>query len=277
MKRFENKVVFITGASAGIGAALAEEFARQGANVSLAARRRDRLDEIVARIGADRAMAVQCDVCSRESLDDAVRRTVDAYGRLDVAVANAGFGVNGPFVDLTTDDYRRQFETNVFGVIDTAYAALPYLRESQGVLAFVSSVLGRMGSPATSAYCASKFAVCGLAESLYYELAELGVAVTCVNPGVVESDFRMTDNQGRFRDGRKDPAPSWLVVPTSNAAREIVSAIYKRKPEAVITGHGKIATTLARHFPRTMRFVIRRASRGRIERVARAKRSGGMD
>ena len=72
--------------------------------------------------------------------------TLDAYGRIDVVVANAGFGVNGPFADLDTDDFRRQFDTNVFGVIDTAYATLPYLRESSGQLAIVSSVLGRIGA-----------------------------------------------------------------------------------------------------------------------------------
>lgn len=273
-RRFEGKSVFITGASAGIGAALARAFAREGALVALAARRPERLAEVRSAIEQESgtAIAVVCDVCDHDSTERAVADTVEAFGGIDVAVANAGFGVSNAFDKLTVDDFRRQFETNVFGLLETIKAVLPHLKESKGRLALVSSVMGRVGAPATSPYCASKFAVTGLAESLYYELAEDGVSVTCIEPGLVESDFRMTDNQGQFDPGKKDPAPQWLMMSSGKAARHIVGVIYRRKPEAVITMHGKLGVFLCRHFPRSFRTLVRLMTRGRIDEVQRRKR-----
>lgn len=258
-QRFQGKTVFITGASSGIGEALAHAFAAEGARLALTARRRDRLEkaaDALAHEGAE-VLAIKSDVTNRASLDAAVAQTAETFGSIDVAVANAGFGVTGPFQKLTADDFRRQFETNVFGVIETVYAVLPYLQASKGRLALISSVSGRVGSPGSSPYAASKFAVTGLAESIYYDLGSEGISVTCIEPGFVESNIRMTDNTGRFHEEWKDPVPQWLVVPRDRAARAMVRAVYKRKPEAVITGHGKVFVWLARHFPRTTRFVQR--------------------
>ncbi len=259
--RFQGSSVFITGASSGIGEALARAFALEGARLALAARRLERLESVRQELmpAAAEVLAVPCDVTSRPSLDAAVAQTAEAFGGIDVAVANAGFGVTGFFQDLSTADFRRQFETNVFGLLDTVYAVLPHVRASKGRLALISSVSGRVGSPASSPYVASKFAVTGLAESIYYDLRADGVSVTCIEPGFVESKIRMTDNAGRFHEDWNDPVPPWLVVPRDRAARAIVSAIYKRKPEAVITGHGKLAVWSARHFPRTVRFIQRQA------------------
>ena len=266
-KRFDGKTVFITGASSGIGAAVALEFAREGARVALAARRAERLEDIGGRIAAigGQALAVECDVRDRAGLDAAVARTVEAFGGIDVALANAGFGVGGLLENLDTDAYRRQFETNVFGVIETIYAVLPHLIRSKGRLGLVSSVAGRIASPLTSAYCASKAAVYGLAESLYYELAERGVAVTCIQPGFVESEIRHVDNKGVYHPESKDPVPKFLVVPTARAAREIVHYLYKRRFDAIITGHGRILVRLYRHCPRVVRAVTRLGTKGKLD------------
>lgn len=276
LRSFEGKSVFITGASSGIGRALAFEFAQQGARVALAARREDRLMEGVQEIEArgGTALAVVCDVTDRSSLDVAVARTVGAYGGIDVAVANAGFGVSGVFERLSAADFRRQFDTNVFGVIDTIYAVLPHLKRSKGRLGIVASILGRVGAPTSTAYCASKFALCGLAESLYYELAEHGVSVTCINPGIVASDIRRVDNRGVLHPNRPDPAAQLLCVPADRAARSIVRAIYKRRFEAIITGHGKAVVWVNRHFPRTFRSLIRLTTKTKLDRLQRAKRGG---
>ncbi|MDK1022552.1 MAG: SDR family NAD(P)-dependent oxidoreductase [Candidatus Hydrogenedentes bacterium] len=277
-KRFENKNAFITGGSSGIGAALGVAFAREGARVALAARSLDRLAESVHSVeeAGGSAIALQCDVTSRASIDEAVERAVEEFGGLDVVVANAGFGVDGLMTKLETEDYRRQFETNVFGVIDTVYATLPHLVESKGRLAIVSSVLGKIGRPAMSAYAASKFAVCGFAESIYYELADLGISVTCVNPGLVESNFRVVDNEGRFHEEWTDPAPQFFVMPAERAARDIVRAIYKRRFEANVTLHGKFGIFMNRHFPWMVRTAQRQLTRGRLhdfDRSAREKES----
>ena len=277
--RFEGNSIFITGGSSGIGAALAVAFAHEGAKVAVAGRREELLSAVVEDIQAAGAvgLAVVCDVTDRASLETAVEKTVETFGSLDVAIANAGFGVSGPLEKLTTDDFRRQFDTNVFGVIDTVYATLPHLIASKGRLAIVSSVMGKLGRPAMSAYAASKFALCGFAESIYFELAEQGVSVTCINPGLVESQFRQVDNKGRFHEGRKDPSPSWLVVPKERAARDMVKAVYRRKAEVTITGHGKAAVFVRSHFPGLFRTVLRLATKGRLDAFERALRDTSIN
>ena len=273
-KRFEDKTAFITGGSSGIGAALGVAFAREGARVALAARSLDRLAESVQAVeeAGGSAIALQCDVTNRASIDEAVVRAVEEFGGLDVVVANAGFGVDGLLTKLETEDYRRQFETNVFGMIDTVYATLPHLVESKGRLAIVSSVLGKIGRPAMSAYAASKFAVCGFAESIYYELAELGISVTCINPGLVESNFRVVDNEGRYREEWTDPAPQFFVMPAERAARDIVRAIHKRRFEVNVTLHGKFGIFMNRHFPWMLRTAQRQLTKGRVHEFDRSER-----
>ena len=254
-KRFQGKRAFITGASSGIGAATAVELARQGARVALAARRQDRLEEVRQRISTDggEAICVVCDVKDRATLDAAVAKTVEAFGGIDIAIANAGFGVTGPFEILRTASFRRQFDTNFFGVLDTVYAVLPHLIASKGQLALVSSVLGKIGMPLSAPYCASKFAVYGLAETLYFELAPKGVSVTCIIPGIVASEIRTVDNRGVQHPEGQDTAPKYLIVPTEVAAREIAYYLQKRKFEAVITRHGRVITWAFRHFPGVLR------------------------
>ena len=179
----------------------------------------------------------------------AVAEVVARWGRLDVAVANAGFGVAGSLEKLAVEDYRRQFETNFFGLLATAKAALPELKRSRGRLALVGSVSGLIGTPATSAYSASKFAVRGLALSLRPELAPLGISVTHIAPGFVTSEIRFKDNRGVLHEGARDPVPSWLVVPAEDAAKEIVRAVDRRAKERVVTFHGKVFVFVDRVLP----------------------------
>src|SRR5437899_7096570 len=130
MKRFPDAVVFITGASSGIGAALARRFAREGAAVALTARRVERLHELATELttAGARVVVTPCDVTVDEEVERAMARARQALGRVSVVVANAGFGVVGRVDRLTLEDYRRQFETNVFGVLRTVYAGLDDLK-----------------------------------------------------------------------------------------------------------------------------------------------------
>lgn len=243
-----DRVVLVTGASSGIGRALSEEYVRRGERVALVARRKDRLEELARALG-DRAFAVEGDVCADGALDHAVEQVLSRFGRLDVVVANAGFSVSGPLEKLTVDDYRRQLETNVFGMLRTIYATLPAVKAAHGSYALVGSVSGFVSVPGYTAYSMSKYAVRALAEGLDLELRPHGVSVTHVAPGFVESEIRVVDNRGRFREGRKDPIPSWLVVPSDKAAREIADAIDARKSEAIITNHGRVFASISRHAP----------------------------
>jgi len=253
--------VFITGGSSGIGAALARRFAQLRAKVVIAARSQERLEAVCQGIRAQGgwAQAVVCDVTDCLSVEKAVAFAVESLGGLDVVVANAGFGVVGRVEELTLEDFERQFETNVYGVIRTVKAALPALKESRGVLAIMGSVSGYFPSPGASAYAMSKFAVRALAESLRGELRPHGVSVVLISPGFVESNIRRVDNRGILRPEAPDPVPPWLIMSAEKAAKLMVRAILKRKPELVVTGHGKVAVFLARHFPRLTRALVSRS------------------
>jgi short-subunit dehydrogenase len=258
--RFAGQVALITGASSGIGAELARGFAREGANVALIARRTDRLEALAREIeqSGRRAIAIRGDVTVNGDLERAVGEARQALGKIDVVVANAGFGVVGPLSSLTLEDYRRQFETNVFGLLRTVYATLEELKKTQGRLVIIGSVSGHIGSPGASPYVMSKFAVRGLAECLFHELAPHGVSVTLISPGFVESEIRQVDNLGRWHSKAAAGVPRWLIMPAEKAARQIVRATARRQREVVITGHGKVAVFLQRHTPWLLAWLIRR-------------------
>jgi short-subunit dehydrogenase len=258
-KRLDGKVALITGASAGIGAAMAREFARRGADLVLTARRWERLEALALEIRAQgrRAVVVQCDVTVDGDLETAVAEALEKLGRIDYVIANAGFGVAGWFHRRKLDDYRRQFETNVFGVLRTAFAALPALETSGGCFAVMGSVMSHVSLPGTSPYAMSKHAVGGLAKALRAEWRPRGVSVTLLAPGFIDSEIRQVDNEGMRDPDRKDTIPRWLRMRTDTAARKMVTAVVRRKAEAVITFHGKVGVFLARHTPGLLELLIR--------------------
>lgn len=267
---FVDHVALITGASSGIGAALAVELARQGADVVVFARRADRLAAVAARVEAAgrRAVVVAGDVRVRADLDAAVAAGLAAFGRLDVVVANAGYAVVGRVEDLTVDDFRRQYETNVFGVLHTVHAALPALEAGGGRLGIVGSVAGHVSVPKVAPYSSSKFAVRAIADSLRGELAGSGVSVTHIAPGYVASEIRHKDNDEHLDVATPDSASRWLVVPADVAARAIARGLRKRRAEVVVTWHGRVAVWLARLAPGVVRWLVGRTYRGGDSRVA---------
>jgi short-subunit dehydrogenase len=264
---FLGKAVLITGASSGLGEELARQLAQQGALLTLAARRA----EVLARLGGSireatgaSPLVIECDVTRDGDVERAVAETVAERGKLDIAFANAGFGVAGTFAKLTLADYRRQLETNVFGVLRTLYAALPEVTRTHGQLVITGSVAGWVAVPGVSAYAMSKFALRALANSITPELEASGVTLTLISPGFVESNIRRVDNQGTLHAEAPEPLPGWLVVDRRKAARQILSAVARRRREAIITGHGLILVAAERFAPWIMRAVGRRmAARGR--------------
>jgi short-subunit dehydrogenase len=254
----KGKVALITGASSGIGAGMAREFARRGADVVLTARRWERLEALALEVRArgQRALAVRCDVARDGDLEAAVAEALEEFGRIDWVVANAGFGVAGAVHKLEIEDYRRQFETNVFGVLRTVHATRDALIASRGVIAIMGSVMSYLALPVGSAYSMSKHAVRALAGALRGEVAKYGVAVTLLAPGFVVSEIRQVDNRGIRKDGVQDPISGRLTMPTDKAARKLVKGMLRRKRVVVITGHGKIAVFLERHFPRVVAVLI---------------------
>ena len=271
---FQGKAVLITGASSGIGEELAWQLGQAGAKLTLAARRRELLEKLAKRIadgGKPAPLVVPCDVTQDGSLQKAVEESVGHWGKLDVAIANAGFGVVGPLKKLSVEDYRRQFETNVFGVLRTIYAALPEIEKSKGNLAIIGSVSGWAATAGASPYNMSKFAVRALANAITPELRPAGVKVTLISPGFVASDIRRVDNQGTFHGHAKESMPAWLIMPTDKAARQILRAIARGKREAIITGHGKALVFLERFMPWVIRaFGRRMAGRGGYRQEAKS-------
>ncbi|HTZ49500.1 MAG TPA: SDR family NAD(P)-dependent oxidoreductase [Verrucomicrobiae bacterium] len=264
---FQNKSVLITGASSGIGEELALQLAQLDARLTLTARRRELLDALAQKIAATAKptpLVVPADVTNDADLPRAVDEALRAYHRLDIVIANAGFGVVGPFQKLTLDDYRRQFETNVFGLLRTVYAALPAIENSQGNVVLIGSVAGWSATPGASPYAMSKFAVRALANSITAELALSGVKVTLISPGFVASNIRRVDNKGTLHANAKEPIPTWFVMPTDKAVHQILRAIAKGQREAIITGHGKALVAIQRFAPWMIRAAGRRmaASRG---------------
>ncbi len=254
----KDKVVWITGASSGLGKFMACEFARYGAKLALSARRTAQLEEVLAEVkslGAE-GLVVVCDVLDEGAIEAAAAAVVQHFGRMDIAVANAGFGVVGRIDRLSSSEWRRQMDINVTGLALTARAALPYLKDSQGRLVLIGSVAAYVPNPGTGAYGASKAAVRAIGQTLQLELKGSGVSCTVIHPGFVESDIARVDNEGVFHPGKKDPRPLDLMWPTGKAAKVMVKAIAARRRSFVFTGHGRIIAFLGQHFPGLAAFVI---------------------
>lgn len=195
----EGTVVVVTGASSGIGEALAVQAARAGGTVILAARRRERLERIAGRIrsAGGRAEAAPCDVTVRAEAEGLISNAVRTHGRIDVLVNNAGRG-NLASVEETTDDMLRElFAVNVFALWNTTRPALRHMRErGRGHIITVSSMAGKLGFPFNSAYVAAKHAAVGFTHALRAELAETGIHASVVLPGGVSTDFASVTEGG---------------------------------------------------------------------------------
>lgn len=202
MERLSGKVALVTGASRGIGAAVARSLAAEGVRLGLGSRSGDDL-------GIDGAVALPTDVRDPAALERLAAATVARFGRLDILVVNAGVGAYGPFLDLPADQLEEMIDVNVKGALYSVRAALPYLLQSDAAdIVTIASEAGRRGLPYEAAYCASKFAQVGLTRALDHELRERGVRCTSVCPGGVATDFAM--GRGRTPDM---PALGGMMAP----------------------------------------------------------------
>lgn len=192
MGKLDGKVAMITGASRGIGAAVAQTLAGEGARLILASRSGEDL-------GLSGAVAQPADVRDPAALESLVTAGIERFGGIDILVVNAGVGAYGSFLDLPADQMEEMIDVNVKGALYALRAALPHLIESDGAdLVMLASEAGRRGLPFEAVYCASKFAQVGLTRALDHELREQGVRCTNVSPGGVATDFAM--GRGRSPD-----------------------------------------------------------------------------
>jgi NAD(P)-dependent dehydrogenase (short-subunit alcohol dehydrogenase family) len=184
-----SRVWFITGASRGLGRALTEEVLDSGERVLATARHTDKIRDLPRR-HPGQAAATALDVTDPAQMRDAVGRALAEFGRIDVLVNNAGYGLLGALEELSDEELRSQFETNLFGLVNVTRAVLPHFRvQRSGHIVQISSLSGVVPNPGESAYAATKFALEGMSESLAQEVAHLGIRVTIVEPGPVRTEF----------------------------------------------------------------------------------------
>lgn len=193
------QTILITGASTGIGKATAKHFQAQGWNVVATMRKPEDGAELAA---LDNVLVTRLDVTEPASIEAAVAVTLDKFGQVDVLLNNAGYGAYGPLENFDMDRIRRQFDTNVIGLLEVTKAVLPQMRaRKSGAIVNISSIGGQMTFPLGTLYHGTKFAVEGISEALHYELEAIGVKVKIVEPGMIATDF-----SGRSFDFANDPA-----------------------------------------------------------------------
>jgi len=189
---FQDKVVLITGGTSGIGETTAVLFARQGAKVVVSGRRAELGEAVVERIKSDggEALFVKADVTREEDVQNLVQKTVEKYGRVDIAFNNAGVETVGMVTDFNTDDYRKVFDINVLGVfLSMKYEIEQMLKQGGGVIINTSSIVGHVAMPGASIYIASKHAVEGATKTAALEYAQQGIRINAVAPGATATDM----------------------------------------------------------------------------------------
>ena len=245
MKKLAGKVALITGASMGIGEAIARVLAADGATVALAARSREKL-EVLARSLPTEAIAIQADVSRPEEVRAMVARTVEHFGRMDILVNNAGVGMYASVADMKPDQFERLVATNWLGPVHAIQAAVPHMkRQGGGTIVNISSVAGKVALPWMGAYCASKFALNALSSSLRMELRPENIHVLTVCPGRVKTPF--TEN------AYKDFATSPLYpggISAERVARAVLRGVHRKKREIVVPADNRLFGWLHGLFPR---------------------------
>ena len=253
----ENAVVVITGASSGIGRVAAQEFARQGASLVLAARNKRALKDAARECEkfGGQALVVPTDVTLEEEVEELARQAVDTFGGIDVWVNNAGVGLYARFVDSPADDFRRVLETNLYGCIHGSRAALrQFEHQGRGVLINVSSQVALGGIPCSSAYDISKHGVRGLGDTLRQEYVGTDISISTIFPASTDTPFF----QHAANYTGKAIRPLGSVSEARKVAREIVSLAEDPQPEVLVGKHGYFMSLAHALTPKQYDKVIRR-------------------
>jgi short-subunit dehydrogenase len=250
--KLNNKIVIITGASSGIGKSLAEEFARRGANLVLAARQYVTLCEIAQSLQDQyqiKAVAVQCDVAVESDCEHLIKQAVSTFGKIDILVNNAGISMRALFKDADVQVLKTLMDVNFWGTVYCTKYALPEILKTKGSIVGVSSIAGYKGLPGRTGYSASKFAMNGFLDALRVENLKTGVHVMTACPGFTASNIR---NTALNKDGNQQGESTLheeKMMTSDEVAKIIADGVEKRSRTLIMTGQGKLTVLLSKLIP----------------------------
>lgn len=246
----KDKVVIITGASSGIGEALARKFAAGGSSLVLAARRIDRLTALKEELRDAEVLVVQADVTDAGDCQNLVNAAVEKFGRIDILINNAGISMRSLFEEVELDVIRRVMDVNFWGTVYCTKFALPHLLQAKGSVVGVISIAGHVGLPGRTGYAASKFAVRGFLDTLRIENLKKGLHVLVAAPGFTASEVRLSALNARGLQQGESPRDEGKMMSAETCADHIYTAVRKRKRELILTFvEGKLTVFLGKFFP----------------------------
>ena len=261
---FKNKVIVITGASSGIGAAAAEQFAKKGANIVLIARRKDKLEEVEKKLSkySIKTLVQVCDVSDKEQVKQMSEKVIDVFSRIDILVNNAGFVIYGKVEELSIEDIESQMQTNYFGMINCTKYFLPhFLKQNSGHMVNVASVGGSFGVPGIASYCATKFAMLGFSEGLHHELHGTNVGITVVSPIMVRTSLF---DHPSFKNFTKHA--TGISLSSETVANAIIKAANSSRLEIVVPSVVRIGIWLKQTFPFVINPILGNAFRKQLDK-----------
>jgi uncharacterized protein len=262
MMDFRDRVVLITGASSGIGRCLALDLAARRAVIVGCGRSLDRLQALSRELerSSPSSTVIKCDVAQLDQVRAMMTNVLSEFGKIDILINNAGAGMRRPFVETPIGVIEEIIRINYLGTVYCTHEALPsMIARRSGHIVNISSVAGKIGTLNVAGYCASKFAINGLSESLYHELKPLGIHVSVVCPGPVQTDFNKS-----FAD-TPPKSPAWLVVSPEFVSAAVIRAIEKNRFEVVLPRWLALMCWFERMTPNLFRSVVHRAFRSRAQ------------
>ena len=256
--KLKDKVVIVTGATSGIGEACAQVFGKEGAKVVVTGRSQSKLDMTLEKLAADgiEAIGILADAASESDNEKIAKETLRHFGKIDILINNAGISMRALFEDLDLEVFRKVMDTNFWGTVYATKFCLPEILKTKGSIIGVSSINGYRGTPARTAYTASKYAMNGFFESLRTEVMKRGVHVLVASPGFTSSNIR---NNALTADGSvqgESPREEAKMMSAQEVAIEMLKAVLKRKRDLVLTGQGKLAVFLNKWIPGIMDGIV---------------------
>lgn len=250
----KDKVVIITGATSGIGKALAFTFGLRGSKIFITGRNEEALQKTVSELIEKQIIVRGClaDAANEKDNQRMVQEAVNEFGGIDVLICNAGIGMRALFEDISLETFKTVMDINFYGAVYAVKFALPYLLKSQGSIVGISSINGRRSTPARSAYSASKFAMEGFLESIRTEVMKRGMHVLSVCPGFTASNIRVKALNALGQSQKESPREEQNMMSAEEVAEQTYRAVVSRKRDLILTTQGKLAVFLNKIIPGIM-------------------------